>query len=221
MVVTGKGPTNKSAAKTVVVEPQVKGPIGVLSSKLPLPKESDKKLLIQESKNAFYNRRRIQIAGIPPGTPEKVQSSIRAVFICISRNHQSTYQPKLSVFVNFVATWQLSHEYGGSLVSSYWVGQTYCLRQDNPAFVSSHRHSIIAIFDKSRPLAAFRRFCTTFLYFSSSLDMFLWWIVSVCKILKLLSIWIFSKGHRTAHFNAENIFCSLISVLGYCTPLTL
>ena len=71
MVVTGKGSNNKSSAKST--EPVVKGPFGVLSSRLPLPKESDKKAAILESKNAFYNRRRIQIAGIPPGTSDKVR----------------------------------------------------------------------------------------------------------------------------------------------------
>ena len=81
MVATEKGTTTKTSSKAVGGEQQAKGPTGVLSSKLPLPKESDKKTAIEESKNSFHNRRRIQITGIPPGTSNEV-STFKSNVVC-------------------------------------------------------------------------------------------------------------------------------------------
>ena len=48
------------------------GPTGQIASKLPTLLEKDKKVVIDESRKAFYNRRRIQIGGIPRDSSTKV-----------------------------------------------------------------------------------------------------------------------------------------------------
>ncbi|XP_065069578.1 protein piccolo-like isoform X2 [Rhopilema esculentum] len=47
------------------------GPTGPIASKLPTLLEKDKKVAIDESRKAFYNRRRIQIGGIPRDSSTK------------------------------------------------------------------------------------------------------------------------------------------------------
>lgn len=108
MVVTGKSPTtHKSAAS----EQQAKGPTGLLASKLPILKDGDKKALIEESKNAFCKRRRVQISGIPPGTKNEV-------FGCKNKKLHSyvLLQSQFATNLRFKIRWASNRQYGSDVV---------------------------------------------------------------------------------------------------------
>ena len=48
------------------------GPTGQIASKLPSLADNVKKVVLEDAKKAFYNRRRIQISGMPPGSNSEV-----------------------------------------------------------------------------------------------------------------------------------------------------
>ena len=49
------------------------GPTGQIASKLPSLADNVKKVVLEDAKKAFNNRRRIQITGMPPGSNSEVK----------------------------------------------------------------------------------------------------------------------------------------------------